>query len=180
MDMLYQRRLCRQVGGRIEGGSTMLGKSKRVIEIMTFAVTGLALLLPGIGATAAGACVSVNWSTAESVNRLDALVHQYAADHNGLYPTYDELATMAEQRDKKYMTPQINIAARSFSFRPSQADAQKVGYAVSADRRDYVLLGVGGRRREVRLYGKIIQPLSTKVHIIHPSDNSSRHPDNVD
>jgi len=158
----------------------MLGKSKRVIEIMTFAVTGLALLLPGIGATAAGACVSVNWSTAESVNRVDALVHQYAVEHDGLYPTYDELVAMAEERDKEYLTPQVDMAARSFSFRPSQADAQKVGYAVSSDRRDYVLLGVGGRRREVRLYGKIIQPLSTKVHIIHPGDNPPRHPDYVD
>ena len=158
----------------------MVGKSKLVIEIMTFAVTGLALLLPGIGATTASACLSVDGLAAESVNRLDALVHQYAANHNGLYPAYSELVTMAEQRDQKYLTPQIDIAARSFSFRPSQADAQKVGYAVSADRRDYVLLGVGGRRREVRLYGKIIQPLSTKVHIIHPGDNPPRHPDYVD
>ena len=93
----------------------MLGKSKLVIEIMTFAVTGLALLLPGIGATTACACVSVDWLAAESVNRLDALVHQYAVEHNGLYPTYNELVTMAEQRDKKYMTPQIDMAARSFS-----------------------------------------------------------------
>jgi hypothetical protein len=117
----------------------------------------------------------VDWLAAERVNRLDALVHQYAVEHNGLYPTYDELVTMAEQRDKKYMTPQVDMAARGFSFRPGQADAQKVGYAVSADRRDYVLLGVGGRRREIRLYGKVIQPLSTKVHIIHPGDNPPRH-----
>ncbi len=94
----------------------MLGKSKLVIEIMTFAVTGLALLLPGIGATTACACVSVDWLAAESVNRLDALVHQYAAEHGGLYPTYDELVTMAEQRDKKYMTPQVDIATRNFLF----------------------------------------------------------------
>jgi hypothetical protein len=158
----------------------MLRKSQLVIEIMTFAVTGLALLLPGIGATTACACVSVDWLTAESVNRLDALVHQYAAEHNGLYPTYDELVTMAEQQDQEYVTPQVDMAARSFSFRPSQTDALKVGYAVSADRRDYVLLGVGGRRREVRLYGKVIQPLSTKVHIIHPGDDPPRHPGYAD
>jgi hypothetical protein len=158
----------------------MLRKSQLVIEIMTFVVTGLALVLPGIGATTACACASVDWSAAERVNRLDALVHQYAVEHNGLCPTYDELVTIAEQQDKEYMTSQVDMAARSFSFRPSQADAQKVGYAVSADRRDHVLLGVGGRKVEVRLYGKIIQPLSTKVHIIHPGDHPPRHPSYVD
>ena len=139
-------------------------------------VTLILLLLPGIGVETTCACVSPLWLVAGSVNRLDALVQQYASEHTGLYPRYDDLMKLAEARDQQQLTPDIDIVTRTFLFVPMQADAHTVGYAVSADQQDYVLLGIGGRKMEVRIYKIVIPVLSTEMRILYPGDNPPMHP----
>lgn len=95
-------------------------------------------------ATSACACGTVNQDVVYSLNALDDRVRQYAVEHGGLFPSYAELAAMVtDDWDRRHLTAEVDFASGTFTFVPGLRDIHKIGYAVSADRRDYVLLGIG-------------------------------------
>ncbi len=122
------------------------------------------------------ACGTVNQGVVMKLNWLDRLVQGYAAEHDGLFPTYDEFVQMDEigERTRKSLTPQVDLASRNFTFALARDDSREIGYAVSDDGRDYVLLGRGlTRKYQVwRLFGiKIWQKfIGYELPILYPGD----------
>lgn len=159
-------------------------KAKRLVVklalMTTFTIGSIAgCLAAGLSSsefsTSACACGTVNMEVVGNLDQLDGLVRQYAADHDGSFPTYEQLVTLAtDRRIKRSLTSQVDIASRSFSFTPAQADAHKIGYAISSDRSDYVLLGVGlTERYAVRyLFGRRVSRefIGYEFPILHPGD----------
>lgn len=91
-------------------------------------------------------CGFVNVEVAGDLERLDALVQQYAAEHHGDFPTYRDLLALTsslKQFDRGYLISRVDLLREKFSFTVAAADVYKIGYAVSEDRDRYVLLGVG-------------------------------------
>ncbi|MCP4543383.1 MAG: hypothetical protein GY832_40230 [Chloroflexi bacterium] len=150
----------------------MSTKSRLVIGFLAFAMTFSVLLIPGIGVTVVPvcACISTDWLLYRDLQKLDILVHQYAGEHNGLYPTYNEFEALVEQQYRERLTPQVDIATRDFLFRPNNEDVEMLGYAVSSDHSDYVLLGVGLREKMLSLYGVSGLPIGREIHIVHSDD----------
>jgi hypothetical protein len=101
------------------------------------------------------ACPSVNELVVEDLATLDALAREYAAGLGGLFPSYDEFIAMAPPGHGRDLTSQVDLATGSFTFVPGRDDARRVGYAVSADRRQYLLLGIGltERYRDTYMFG---------------------------
>lgn len=131
-------------------------------------------LTSSVFVTAACGCVTVNQHVVSALNELDALVQQYAHEHSLLYPSYAELILMAPDYIADDMTPAVDLGTGTFQFTPSVRDAQTCGYAVSADRRSHVLLGIGltERHRTIYLFGRRVSDrvIGYEVPILHPGD----------
>ncbi|GAB1537980.1 hypothetical protein NUACC21_06360 [Scytonema sp. NUACC21] len=87
---------------------------------------------------------------------IDALIQEYAGWHTGLYPTYDELEKILEielaPNFSQQLTSQVDLKSHNFKFIPTARDDGKIGYAVSHDRRYYVLVGIGKVYKLKRIY----------------------------
>jgi hypothetical protein len=68
-------------------------------------------------------------------------------------------------RDHKRLTPEVDIATRNFRVPPTDKWGA-IGYAVSSDLRDYVLLGTGWGKKYITLYGAPFFPLGEGVRIL--------------
>jgi hypothetical protein len=101
------------------------------------------------------ACGTLNGSIASSLHELDGIIQQYGMDHQGLSPTYSELHELvsSDPRLGQMLTPDVNFTSQAFTFDITRADAGRMGYAVSSDRRDHILLGIGMEVREIRFFG---------------------------
>jgi len=121
----------------------------RILLAGLCAVVASALLMHfGITSTQfqnpACACVTWNEMMISYLDSTEYLIQQYAAGHDGLYPTYQELqALLVEEYPSRHLTNQVDIVTRTFTFNPAQAEVGTMGYVVSSDRKDYVLLGIG-------------------------------------
>ena len=104
--------------------------------------------------SSACACGTVNDEVIDILDELDAEVQKYATAHNGLFPTYSELVGLiADDRwFQPYLTPHVDVATGAFTFDPTRNDVHKIGYAVSLDQRQYILLGVGWTETYKRVY----------------------------
>lgn len=76
----------------------------------------LVLLLPGwiVETKPVCGCGPIDLGVSISLYRLDHLVQEYAAAHNGLYPTYAELAAIAGQRDRQRVVTSIRLQMLSY------------------------------------------------------------------
>jgi hypothetical protein len=126
--------------------------------------------------TSACACGTVNDQVISDLNELDVMVQKYAIEHNGLLPTYDELVvlTAENKRIQQRLTPQVIIVTGAFTFSPTIEDVNKIGYAISTDRREYILLGVGlnEKYKDTYLFGRRIgrDIIGYELPILRPGD----------
>jgi hypothetical protein len=117
------------------------------------------------------ACGTVNGSVMSGLNELDGIIHQFIINHDGLSPTYTELVELVSSDSQlsqwlsQRLTPKVNFTSRAFTFPITQTDAGTIGYAVSSDRRDYVLLGIGIQIRQMYFFGWEPIPPSYKMQI---------------
>jgi hypothetical protein len=142
----------------------MLGKRfvvKLVLGILLITAITVGYLALGVNSReftkSACACVTVNMHVVGRLDQLDYLVQQYAAEHYGEFPTYEELLIIAAGEGiDRGLTPQVDSVSGEFTFVPTRDDASKIGYAVFADRRSYILIGIGltEKYRAVSLYGR--------------------------
>lgn len=121
------------------------------------------------------ACGTVNMEVVIRLNELDSLVQQYAAEHDGNFPTYEELwAITVSRRINVNLTPWVDLTSRQFTFVPARTDVYKIGYAVSDDRDEYVLLGVGLTEKYMvtYLFGREIGRwlVGHEFPVLHPGD----------
>lgn len=141
-------------------------RAGRLLAALTFAL----LVFAGFVATnittaelsvPACACPSVNELVVHDLATLDGLASEYAARRGGLFPTYDEFSAMVQAKSRADLTrqvdltPQVDLATGTFTFAPGRDDHGTVGYGVSADRRQHLLLGIGltVRYRDTYLFG---------------------------
>jgi hypothetical protein len=102
------------------------------------------------------ACITVNQSIISFLNRVEATLQQFADEHGGTYPLYDELAEILRPRypvKLGWMTNEMSTSTRTFTFTTEERGGRAIGYAVSDDRQDYVLLGIGITDKYVRVLG---------------------------
>lgn len=120
-------------------------------------------------------CGSVNMEVVMHLNHFEHLVQQYATEHNGKFPTYNELfAIAAEEKLERHLTSQISLKGGTFTFNPTRGPASTIGYAVSNDRRSYILLGIGltVKFETLFLYGREIwtEEIGYEYPILRPGD----------
>jgi hypothetical protein len=123
-------------------------------------------------------CPTVNEAVMYDLDHLDALVRQYPDSHGGCYPTYAELAAQIPAQEQKYLLPkltgEVDPATRAFTFTPARDDVYRIGYAITPDCRDYVLIGVGliERHQTIFLFGQRIHDLilGREFPTLHPGD----------
>jgi hypothetical protein len=77
------------------------------------------------------------------INYLQEFIDQYAQEHDGEYPSYQSVFQIAEEkRYSKYLTSDLIISGE-FEFVGMTTEAVQIGYAVSQDRSEYILIGMG-------------------------------------
>lgn len=155
---------------------------KRIVSVgilTTLITVGFLMVGVSVGFLATGisvsthsacACITVNDVVLYRLNWIDGLVQQYATEHNGLFPTYDELEAMValDPHQQGGLTPNVGLSTRSFTFVPTEHDVEKIGYAVSDDRRDYVLLGVGLYERRIQFTSEHSLPAGHEFPVLRP------------
>jgi hypothetical protein len=133
-------------------------------------------LTSSVFAASACACVTVNEEVVYELNELDSIVQKYANGHNGLLPTYDELVIMTTERQwmQRHLTPQADITTGTFMVSPTMNEVNQIGYAVSADRLEYILIGVGlnEKYKDTYLFGRWIgrDIIGYELPILRPGD----------
>jgi hypothetical protein len=97
----------------------------------------------------------------------DQLVRRYQLERRR-FPTYEDFVEQAQQEydDHTRLTPQVDWIRKAFRVSPRTKGA--VGYAVSSDRRDYLLLGAGWGRRQWTWFGIKLFSIGEGVRILHP------------
>ena len=125
--------------------------------------------------TPACACGTVSMEVVRDLDQLDGLVRQYAADHGGKFPAFGQLVTLVtDKRIRRNLTSQVDVASGSFTFTPARADVYRIGYAVSDDGDDYILLGVGLTEKYAvkYLFGHWVgrEFIGYEFPILHPGD----------
>jgi hypothetical protein len=73
-------------------------------------MAALVLLFTGLSRTSSGVCAcggSMDGYVYSALVKLDAVVHEYAAQHNGAYPTYTELRSLAKHIDRQVLNAQL-------------------------------------------------------------------------
>ena len=130
-----------------------------------FLATGIS-----ISTRSACACITVNDVVRRRLNWLDGLVQQYAAEHSRLFPTYSEFEAMAvtDPHGRGGLTSDVSLSTRSFTFVPTEHDVERIGYADSEDRRDYVLLGVGIYERRIQFTSEHSLPAGHEFPTLRP------------
>jgi hypothetical protein len=148
------------------------------VVVMTAVGAIMIGLTSSVFVTSACACGTVNDEVILALDTLDGLVQKYAFEHNGLHPTYNELvvltATTEHKWIRRYLTPQADVATGIFTFSPTMNDVRKVGYAVSADRHGYILIGVGlnEKYKDTYLFGRWMgrDIIGYELPILRPGD----------
>lgn len=131
------------------------------VALATLLVAGGAFALYG---SPACACITTNDWLQPTLDDLDTQIQQYAAEHQGLYPTYAEIAQwpqpVAGFAGPMPLTSNVSLTTGRFGFALTAADIKTIGYAVSADRRSYLLVCAGERDHWVTFLGP--------VRLLHP------------
>ena len=124
---------------------------RNVLRAATLCIAAGGIVLIGLTATTrltpACGCGSVDSWVFADLKQLSASIEEYAAAHDGLFPTYDEVVKIHKELDPSpyaiRMTPEIDILTGNLKFTPTRETVPRIAYAVSGDRRKYVLRGVG-------------------------------------
>jgi hypothetical protein len=143
-----------------------------LFSIATLFACVFAILNVTLSATGVCACGTVDGLVIGRLNNIDAVIRQYRINHGGFNPTYSELEELVsvDSWPGTMLTPDVDFASRAFTFHLTDADAGKLGYAVSNDRWDYVLLGVGLQTRVISFFEWSIIPAGHRMPIWHPGD----------
>ena len=147
--------------------------AKRILIVSVLAVViTIGFLATGISVSRnpVCACGTVNDSVSYYLEELDVRVQRYATDNSGLYPTFDTLRAMVAS-DKylwRQLTPRVDCSTQRFTFVPTKDDVHKIGYAVSDNQRDYVLLGIGLYERRIQLTDEHSLPAGYALPILRP------------
>jgi hypothetical protein len=159
-------------------------KAKRLVTklalVVVFTVVSIAgCLAAGLSSsefsTPACACGTVSMEVVRDLDQLDGLVRQYAVDHDGKFPAFGQLvALVTDKRIRRNLTSQVDVVSGAFTFTPARADVYRIGYAVSDDGNNYILLGVGLTEKYAvkYLFGHWVgrESIGYEFPILHPGD----------
>jgi hypothetical protein len=77
------------------------------------------------------------------LNYLQEFIDLYAQEHDGEYPSYQTVFQIAEEkRYSEYLTNDLIISGE-FELVGMTTEAVQIGYVVSQDRSEYILVGMG-------------------------------------
>lgn len=121
------------------------------VIILLVAVGLIAGMNVSVHTLSACGCGSINGWVWSDLNALDASIKQYAATHDGLFPSYDEAVELYKKIEPEdyapKITPDIDVLTGNLK---STGNGKMVAYGVSGDRRSYVLRGIGISDKFVR------------------------------
>jgi hypothetical protein len=139
---------------------------KAILLLLLFmGIVGLFLILP-MDITPACACPPIDISARWSLDQLNTIVILYAKDHNGQYPSYEELFLRSDKEGRERLTPYVSMITRTFYL--PQLKWGAIGYAVSTDRHDFVLIATGLGKKEIVIFGNIKIHIGTWPYTITP------------
>jgi len=109
--------------------------------IVVCMIAGMSVSVSTIGVCGCGSINGWVWS---DVKMLDTRIGQYAAAHNGLYPSYEEAAALYAKVEPEDYAPEItpNIDVVTGDLKATN-DGKMIAYGISNDRRTYILRGIG-------------------------------------
>jgi hypothetical protein len=88
--------------------------------------------------------------------KVDEIVQIYAMEHEGQYPSYEDLYELVESTAivrRSLLSPQIDFETGKFFIHLGQEDIGKIGYVVSEDQQKYVIKAVGWGEQTISIYG---------------------------
>ena len=140
-------------------------KLRQVIPQSCGCAVVLALILvagTSVSTTATPGCACVTWNgiVLGDLDHLSADIEAYVVQ-NGRYPTFAEVAEMLPPEDyhQRLLTDEIEVVQTPLRFLRFTNNAAQIGYAVSPDRTQGILIGMGISEERGRLYlfGHLIQ-----------------------
>jgi len=140
-------------------------KLRRVIPPSCGCAIILTLVLvagTSVSTTATPGCACVTWNgiVLGDLDYLSPAIQAYVS-RNGHYPTFAEVAEMLPPEDyhQKLLTDEIEVLQEPLRFLRFKTNAAQIGYAVSPDRTQGILVGMGISEERGRLYlfGHLVQ-----------------------
>jgi len=142
-------------------------------------ISALALVIIfdlSIYGVSACACGTWNGWVIAHLNRLEIDLEEYSSAHAGKYPSYPEFVEMASLHpDRPPVTGGLIAAQHEFRFISFPQESIQIGYAVSPDLSQYILVGMGYSYKHVRisLLGRELIDYGTRISehpVFYPGD----------
>jgi hypothetical protein len=136
--------------------------------VLTFGLFTFIFNFSGYALPACG-CGTVNDAVLANLKKLDVAIQQYAAAHDGLYPSYEEMIGLYRGLYSNpnihliTTSPDIDISTGELKFLPSRNTIPRLFYAVTPDQHSYILRGVGLDLKYQQIFSWAIRSLSSMM-----------------